>query len=119
MEAFLESEHLARQIVDLVTDKKGENIVLLDLREVTLFTDFFVIANANSDRQLNAIQESIRDEIKKQYQIYPLRVEGRGENGWILMDYGDVIVHLFLPTIRAYYDLEGHWADASVLVRVQ
>jgi ribosome-associated protein len=119
MEAVLEAEALARKIVDLVTDKKGENVVLLDLREVTLFTDFFVIANANSDRQLNAITDNIRDELKKQAQVAPMRVEGRGENGWVLMDYGDVIVHLFTPAIRAYYDLEGHWADASVLVRIQ
>jgi len=103
----------------LVTDKKGENIVLMDLRDVTLFTDFFVIASANSDRQVNAITDNTRDEIKKEFQLYPLHVEGRGENGWVLMDYGDVIVHLFLPEIRAYYDLEGHWADANVLLRIQ
>jgi ribosome-associated protein len=110
---------LARLIVDFVADKKGENIVLMDLREVSLIADYFVIASATNERQLNAINDHIRDELKKRQQRYPLRVEGRGEHGWILMDYGDVVVHLFSPEVRSYYDLEGLWRDANVLVHVQ
>ena len=110
---------MARQIVELVADKKGENIVLLDLRDVTLFTDYFVIGDANSERQLNAITDYIRDEVKKNDQVFPMRIEGRGEDGWILLDYGDVIVHLFSPAVRERYDLEGMWRDANVLVHVQ
>jgi len=119
MEEFLEIINLAHLIVDLIADKKGENVVLMDLREVTLFTDFFVIASAASERQLNAITDYIRDEVKKQGQLYPMRTEGRGDNGWILMDYSDVVIHLFSPEMRAYYDLEGMWRDANVLVRIQ
>lgn len=119
MEVSLESITLARLIVDLITDKKGEDIVLLDLREVSLIADYFIIASAGSDRQLNALVDNIRDEVKKQLQVYPLRVEGRGEDGWILMDYSDVVVHLFAPELRTYYDLEGLWRDANVLVHVQ
>jgi ribosome-associated protein len=119
LEVSLESITLARLIVDLITDKKGEDIVLLDLRDVSLIADYFIIASAGSDRQLNALVDNIRDEVKKQQQVYPLRVEGRGEDGWILMDYSDVVVHLFAPELRTYYDLEGLWRDANVLVHVQ
>jgi len=103
----------------MITDKKGENIVLMDLRDVSLMADFFVIASAGSERQLNAISEHVRDEIKTQTGSYPARVEGRGDSGWVLMDYGDVIVHLFDAELRGYYDLEGLWRDANVLVKVQ
>jgi ribosome-associated protein len=119
VEVPLESIDLGRLIVDLITDKKGENIVLLDLREVSLMADFFVIGSAPSERQLNAISESVRDEVKKQTDIFPQRIEGRGDSGWVLMDYGDIVVHLFDPELRSYYDLEGLWRDANVLVKVQ
>ncbi|MFQ3534449.1 MAG: ribosome silencing factor [Aggregatilineales bacterium] len=118
-ERILETVEVARLIVDLIADRKGENIVLLDLRKVSIITDFFVIASASSDRQLNAIAEHVRDELKQTQAAAPLRVEGRGESGWILMDYGDVIVHLFSPSARTYYDLEGLWREGSVLLRMQ
>ncbi len=110
---------MARLIVDLVADKKGENIVLMDLRTVSLIADFFVIASADNERQLNAITDYIREEVKKRHRLYPLRTEGRGDSGWVLMDYGDVVIHLFSPEARSYYDLEGLWRDANVLVHVQ
>ncbi len=91
----------------------------MDLRDVSLITDYFVIGSATNERQLNAITDHIRDELKKREQLYPWRTEGRGEDGWILMDYGDVVVHLFSPEVRSYYDLEGLWRDANVLVHVQ
>ncbi|GAB4555041.1 MAG: hypothetical protein OHK0023_25800 [Anaerolineae bacterium] len=115
----LESGDLARLIIDLISDRKGENMLMMDLRQVSIIADYFVIASANSDRQLGAITEHVRDEVKKQTRAVPLRVEGRGESGWILMDYGDVIVHLFLPQTRAYYDLEGLWREAPVVLRMQ
>ncbi len=91
----------------------------MDLRDVSLITDYFVIGSASNERQLNAVTEHIRDELKKRAQLYPWRTEGRGEDGWILMDYGDVVVHLFSPEVRSYYDLEGLWRDANVLLHVQ
>ncbi len=115
----IEPLDLARRVVDLIVDKKGENVVLMDLRQVSLIADYFVIGSASSDRQLNAITEHIRDELRQQRRLYPLRIEGRGENGWVLIDYGDVVVHLFAPELRSYYDLEGLWRDANVVVRVQ
>lgn len=115
----MESNDLARMIVDLITDKKGENIVLMDLHEVSLIADYFVIGSANNERLLNAIVENLRDEVKQRTGVYPLRIEGRGESGWVLMDYGAIVVHMFAPEVRSYYDLEGLWADANVLVKVQ
>jgi ribosome-associated protein len=91
----------------------------MDLREVSLIADYFVIASASNERLLNAIAEHIRDELKERQRLYPLRVEGRGDSGWVLMDYGSIVIHLFDPDVRSYYDLEGLWRDANVLVHVQ
>ncbi len=98
---------------------KGEDIVLLDLREVTLIADFFVICTGTSDRQLSAIVESIHTHIKREYGIHPLHTEGDGRSGWTLVDYGVVVVHIFAEELRRYYDLEGFWKDAKVLLRIQ
>lgn len=122
MEAVLDSIDLARLIVNLIADRKGENVILMDLRHVSVMADYFVIGSANSDRQINAITDFIREEVKKQGpqgQLLPLRTEGRGESGWVLIDYGDVIVHIFSPQTRRYYDLEGLWREAGVLLRIQ
>jgi ribosome-associated protein len=110
---------LARIIVDLASDKKGENIVLMDMRPVSPIADYFVIISGTSDRQLKAIIDHIEQEIKQKYDVRPWRVEGVASNGWVLIDYGDVVVHVFLPERRAYYDLEGLWREAPVMVRMQ
>jgi len=110
---------LARIIVDLASDKKGENIVLMDMRNISPITDFFIIASGGSDRQLKAIIEHIGEETKRTYNMPVWHVEGDPEGGWVLMDYGDVVVHVFLPEKRSYYDLEGLWRDAPILVRIQ
>lgn len=103
----------------MASDKKGEDIVLLDMRPVSLMTDFFVILSGNSERQLKAIIEHMEQETKQQHQIRPWRVEGQAANGWVLIDYGDVVVHAFLPEKRDYYDLEGLWDNAPIMVRMQ
>jgi ribosome-associated protein len=110
---------LARIIVDLASDKKGENIVLMDMRPVSPIADYFVIISGSSDRQLRAIIDYLEQEIKEKYDIRPWRVEGVASNGWVLIDYSDVVVHIFLPERRAYYDLEGLWREAPVMVRMQ
>jgi ribosome-associated protein len=110
---------LARIVVDLASDKKGENIVLMDMRPVSPIADYFVIISGTSDRQLKAIIDHIELELKRQYEVRPWRVEGEASNGWVLIDYGDVVVHVFLPQRRAYYDLEGLWREAPVMVRMQ
>ncbi|MEW6579032.1 MAG: ribosome silencing factor [Chloroflexota bacterium] len=106
-------------MVNLATDKKGEDIVLMDMRQVSPITDYFIIVSATSDRQLKAIIEHVAEEIKKQHSILPWHVEGDPSNGWVLMDYADVVVHGFLPERRAYYDLEGLWREAPVVVHIR
>jgi ribosome-associated protein len=115
----IEAVELARTIADIIADKKGEDIVLLDIREQTLIADFFVICSAGSERQLKAIVEGVREEIHKRYDIKPRYVEGDSHTGWVLMDYSDVILHAFSPDTREYYDLEGFWHEASVLLKMK
>lgn len=95
-------------------DKKAEDIVVLDLRGVSTFTDFFVIVTGNSSRQNTAICESIEQELKKGRRM-PLGVEGRELAEWILIDYGSFVVHVFSKQARGYYSLEKLWGDAPRL----
>lgn len=115
---ILEPGDLARLIVDIVSDKKGEDILLLDTRAVSFISDYFVIATAASDRQLKAVADEIQKQLKKD-RILPLGVEGKPDSGWVLLDYGSVIAHLFSPGMRDYYRLEKLWEHAPVVVRMQ
>ncbi len=115
----LESIELARFIVDSVEDKKAENIVLLDLRPDAIIADYFVICTGNSDRQLRALADGVRAQVKEKYAKLPASIEGTPESGWMLMDYGDTVVHLFQEDKRRYYDLEGMWRSAHVLLQIQ
>jgi len=94
--------------------KKGEDLIVLDLRSISSFTDFFVIMHGNSPRQNIALFENIEQELKKE-SIRPLSVEGKKHAEWILMDYGNFIVHVFSKKAREYYSLEKLWGDASKL----
>jgi len=109
---------LARRIVELAEDKKAADIVLLDLGELTTVADAFVICSGGSERQIaaiaNGILEALRDEGVK-----PFGREGTPESHWVLVDFGSVIVHVFTPPERDYYELEKHWAGAKVILRVQ
>jgi ribosome-associated protein len=116
----VESLELANQIVEIIVDKQGEDILVLDLQEVTTFTDYFVICSGTSQRQLTALMGAISESLKQgDERVTPYHVEGGAEGGWILMDYNSVIVHLFSPEKRDYYDLEGLWRAARVVVRIQ
>jgi ribosome-associated protein len=90
--------------------------VLLDLRPQAVIADFFVLTNGNSDRQIKALSENIRDSVKQHHGLLPYSIEGTAESGWMLMDYGEVIVHLFSEERRTYYDLEGLWRGESKVV---
>lgn len=118
-EAPLESIDLARAIIDEIEDVKGEDILLMDLREVTLIADYFVICTGNSDRQLRAIVERIRQHIKDDHGIIPIHMEGDGRSGWTLLDYGHIVIHVFSEELRHYYNLEDVWQEAKVLLRIQ
>jgi len=114
----LEPGDLARFIVDVISDKQGEDILMLDTRPVSFISDYFVIATAASDRQLKAIADDIQKRLKKD-RVLPLGVEGTAASGWVLLDYGSVIAHLFSPGMRDYYRLEKLWEHAPVVVRMQ
>jgi ribosome-associated protein len=108
---------LAHRIVDVASDKKAVDIVLLRTSEVTTMADYFVIASGRSDRQVQALSQAIVDELRDEG-IKPLGIEGRGGARWVLIDYGSVIVHVFAPEEREYYGLERLWSKAAQVVRV-
>ena len=105
-------------MIDVLEEKKAENIVLIDLQEVAIFTDYFIICSATSDRMISALLEAVVDEIRKKYRQRP-RVEGQPQDGWLLVDYGDLILHIFSPNTRDYYGLEDLWAEGKVLLHLQ
>lgn len=116
----MDSLELARHIVDLIEDKKGAHITLLDLRPDTIMADFLIIANGTSDRQLRALTEHVRQSVKDDRGKIPYAVDGTPNSGWVLLDYGDVVVNLFTEAEREYYDLEGLWRERSqVLLSIQ
>lgn len=84
-----------------------------------MISDFFVICSAGSDRQIRAVADSVREAIKEKYERLPVSVEGQAQSGWVLMDYGDIIVHIFGEKEREYYNLEGFWRQANVLLSIQ
>ena len=116
----MESLALAHRIAEIIVYKQGEDILILDLHEVTTFTDYFVICSGTSRRQLDALQSVLREELKKTDEhIMAFNVEGAAESGWILVDYNSVIVHLFDPEMRDFYRLEELWKNARVVARIQ
>lgn len=99
-------------------DKKGEDIVLLDLKDIVSFTDYFIICTGTSDRMLDALANSVIDDARKNHKKRG-RKQGLARDGWVLVDYGDVVVHLFSPDQRQYYQLEDLWNDGKVLLRLK
>jgi ribosome-associated protein len=106
-------------LVDTILEKKGTDITLLDIRDKAVFADYFLICNGENDRQLKALANSIAQDAKKNANILSKGIEGDPENGWVLLDFGDLIVHLFSPDKRHYYNLEELWQDAHVVLRMQ
>lgn len=115
----LEAQDLARQIVDLASEKQASDIVMLDLRKVSLLADYFVVCSGNSERQINALLDDMVERVRDTEHRRPLRREGTASSGWVVLDYGDVVVHIFAPAEREYYRLEELWSDATPIVRVQ
>jgi ribosome-associated protein len=109
---------LARRVVELAEDKKAADIVLLDLQGLTTMTDAFVIASGGSERQLGAIADGIAEGMRE-IGVRPIGREGTPESHWMLIDFGDVIVHIFTPPERDFYQLEKHWSEAKTILRVQ
>jgi ribosome-associated protein len=107
-------EQMASAIAELAGDRKALEIVQLDLREIIGYTDYFVICSGRSDRQCKGIHDAIHEGMKREHGLLPRRVEGVAEAQWILMDYLDVVVHVFTPETREYYRLEQLWGEAPV-----
>ena len=99
-------------------EKKGEDIVLMDIGEISDFADYFVICTGTSDRMLAALADQVIDHLRSTHHVRG-RKEGESREGWILVDYGDVILHLFSPDRRDYYRLEELWVEGKVLLRLQ
>jgi ribosome-associated protein len=105
-------EEIALAVAELASDRKAIEIVQLDLRGLTSVADYFVICTGRSDRQVKAIHDGIHLGMKSDQGILPSRVDGVTQSQWVLMDYGDVIVHIFTPDIREFYRLEQLWGEA-------
>jgi len=103
---------LAERIAEIASDRKAIDIRVLDLREVLGYTDYFVVCAGNTDRQTKAIHDRIHQGLKNEHGLLPRRVEGLAEARWILMDYLDVVVHVFTPDARDFYRLEQLWGEA-------
>jgi ribosome-associated protein len=104
-------EELAETIAALAADKKAIDVVELDVRGVLGYTDFFLVCSGNTARQVKAIHDGIHQALKDDHDLLPRRVEGVGESRWILMDYLDVVVHVFIPEARDFYRLEQLWGE--------
>lgn len=108
----MHSDQRARLCADYALEKKAENLRLLDVQGISSLTDYLLIVSGRSDRQVEAIAEEIRLGMKRDHGVVPLAVEGLKEGNWVLIDYGDVMVHVFQPHVRDFYDLEGLWQEA-------
>jgi ribosome-associated protein len=99
-------------------EKKGENIVLLDVTGIASFTDYFIICNGSSTRLLDALAETLDRAARTEFSLHS-RIEGKSDDGWMLLDMGDIVVHLFSPDQRKYYSLDELWNEAKVIVKFQ
>jgi ribosome-associated protein len=105
-------EEIAEAISEYAADRKALDIVQLDLRGIIGYTDYFIVCTGRSDRQVKAIHDAIHKGMKDEHGLLPRRVEGLTQANWILMDYLDVVVHVFTPETREYYRLEQLWGEA-------
>ena len=119
-EAQLNSNQLAQKIVEIIEDKQASDIVLLDVSEQTSIATYFVLGSVDNERQANAIRDDLWDQLQVEEKTRPLNVHDLRQEGggWLLADYGDVILHLFTEETRLHYDLEGLWSDAQIVLKI-
>ena len=110
------TENKLTRFIQAMQEAHGERIIALDVRGLSSICDFFIIAQGRSTRHVQGTSEKLREFLKKE-KIYPLDVEGEREGKWILLDYGDIVVHLFYEPMREFYDLEGLWHEARIVFR--
>ncbi|MCC6945879.1 MAG: ribosome silencing factor [Thermomicrobiales bacterium] len=112
------SRELALRVADVLAETPAANTVVLDIRELSSFADFFVICSGENERQLRAITEKLQEELREDG-VRPQRLEGAPNSGWIVLDYNDVIVHVFDQELRDFYKMERLWAEAPRLLAIQ
>ncbi|NJL36909.1 MAG: ribosome silencing factor [Leptolyngbyaceae cyanobacterium RM2_2_4] len=108
-----DSRELALTIAQAADDRKAGDIVLLKVSDVSYLADYFVVVTGFSSAQVRAIARSIEDEVEEKWHRYPSQTEGQAEGSWMLLDYGDVIAHVFMPDEREFYNLEAFWGHAE------
>ena len=106
-------------LVDTIVDKKGSDVLLLDIRDHAVFADYFLICNGENERQLKALAENVAQDAKNDGEVLAMGIEGEASSGWVLIDFGDLVVHLFSPAMRNYYRLEDIWDQARVVMHIQ
>lgn len=110
-----ENNRLLDNIINGIQEKKGKNITIIDLKGIAgVICDFFVICEGNTPTQVAAIAESVEHVVKKDTQESPIRVQGQSLAEWIGVDYGDIIVHIFIPEMKSYYNIDNLWSDAKI-----
>ncbi|MBF0464752.1 MAG: ribosome silencing factor [Nitrospirae bacterium] len=105
------TEKYLKTVVEALSEKKGDDTVVLDLRGLTQIADYFVICTGSSVPHIRALSDGVESKLKES-KIKPLHIEGQRNNSWIILDYGDILVHIFNPETREYYELERFWLDA-------
>jgi ribosome-associated protein len=118
MDDISTSRSLAIAIADVIADTPAADTRVIDIHDLSSIADVFVICSGENERQLRAIVRAMSEDLARQNHR-PLRLEGDPSSGWILLDYGDVIVHVFDAELRTFYDLEERWAEAPVLLSIQ
>lgn len=111
----IDAKEVIQQIVEGIQDKKGKSIVVVDMLKLgNSICDYFVICQGNSPTQVSAITDSIEDTVRINCKKKPYSIDGLRNSQWVAMDYGDILVHIFLPDVRKFYDIEHLWADATL-----
>ena len=110
----MDNKELAIKTGQIISAKKGEDVIAIDISKTSSFADFFVNATISNERLLSAIADEIKDKLEIENDIMPRNTEGTPSSGWILVDYGDIIVNLFLPQQRELYQIEKIWADGEI-----
>lgn len=108
----MQAKDCALKAAHYALEKKGLDLRLLEISELSSLTDYLMIVTGRSDRQVQAIAEAIRLGLKEEHALFPLAIEGMSEGRWVLLDYGEVMIHVFQESVRQFYDLEGLWSDA-------
>ena len=106
------SKKILKMAFDALEDKKGEDVQILEITEITMLADYFIITNGNNPSQIQSLVDNVEEALEKEG-MFTKRVEGKKDSGWVLMDYGDIVVHIFSKEDREFYDLERIWKDGK------